>query len=87
MAASFECPLRGAAVNVQVRLHPCKHVAHLSFAAAGCQIVNLPFGELSVPDVEIRQVSDKSLCGIEPPAISVLWQGESIFNEADQEVA
>lgn len=41
LATSFKCPLRGTSVNVKACLHPCKNVAHLCFAAASCQIINL----------------------------------------------
>ena len=34
LAAGLKCPLRGASVNIEARLHPREHVAHLRFAAA-----------------------------------------------------
>lgn len=73
LATGFKCPLRGAAVNFQARLHPGKNVAHLGFAAARCQIVYLPDGQFAIPDVEIRQIPDESLRGIEPSSEHVLW--------------
>lgn len=44
LATSFKCPLRGTSINIKARLHPCKNVAHLRFAAASGQIINLSHG-------------------------------------------
>lgn len=83
LTACLECPLGGAAVNVETRLHPRENVAHLRFAAARGQVVNLPDGQFTVPDVEIGQVPDEGLRGVESPSEHILRWRQMDSIEAD----
>lgn len=83
LATGLECPLGGAAVNVEAGLHPRKHVAHLRFAAARGQVVNLPHRQFTVPDVKIRQVPNESLCCVESSSEHVLRWRQMDLIEAD----
>lgn len=74
LTTSLKCPLGGSSVNINAALQPRKHVAYLRFAAASCQVVYLSNRQLPVPDMKIRQVSNKSLCSIKAPSKRILWK-------------
>ena len=72
LATGFECPLGGSTVDLDVGLGPGDDVAGKGLAAAGGQVVHLPWGQLAVPDVEMGQLAHKRLGGIKPATQSVL---------------
>jgi len=72
LAARFEGPLGGSSVDVEAGLQPGEDVAHLGLAAAGGQVVDLAHRQLAVPHVEVGQVADERLRGVEAPAVRVL---------------
>lgn len=72
LATGFECPLGGTAIDLDVGLSPGDDVARKGLGAAGGQVVHLPWGQLSVPDVEMGQLTHECLGGVEPATQSVL---------------
>lgn len=72
LAAGFKGPFGGSAVNIDVGLRPGDDTARQGFGAASGEVVDLPRGEFSVPDVEMGQFSHKRLGGIKPTTKSIL---------------
>lgn len=75
LATSLECPLGGSTKDLDLGLSPGDDVAREGLAAAGGQVVDLPGGQLAVPDVEMGQLTHKRLGGVKPSTKSVLWRG------------
>lgn len=72
LTTGFKCPFGGSTVNINVGLRPGYDTTRQSFGAAGSQVVDLPWGEFSIPDVEMGQFSHKCLGGIKSTAKSIL---------------
>lgn len=73
LAAGFKCPFGGSTININVGLRPGYDTTRQGFAAASSQVVDLPWGEFSVPDVEVGQFSHKCLGGIKSTTKSILF--------------
>lgn len=74
LTTSFKCPFGGSAININVGLRPGYDTTRQGFGAASGQVVDLPWGKFSIPDVEMSQFSHKCLGGIKSTAKSVLEQ-------------
>lgn len=75
LTAGFKCPFGGSTININVSLRPGYDTTRQGFGAASSQVVDLPRGELSVPDVEVGQFSHKCLGGIKSTTKCILeWK-------------
>lgn len=72
LTTGFKCPFGGSTVDINVGLRPGYNTTRQGFAAASSQVVDLPWGEFSVPDVEMGQFSHKCLGGIKSTTKGVL---------------
>lgn len=72
LTTSFKCPFGGSTININVGLRPGYDTTRQSFGAASGQVVDLPWGQFSVPDVEVSQFSHKCLGGVKSTAKGVL---------------
>lgn len=71
--ARLEGPFGRAAEYFDVALRPGEDVAGRCFAVAGCQVVDLGNRKFPVPDVQVRQLADVGLRGVEASSQRVLW--------------
>lgn len=75
LTTGFKCPFGGSTININVSLRPGYDATRQGFGAASSQVVDLPRGELSVPDVEVGQFSHKCLGGIKSTTKCILeWK-------------
>ena len=80
-ATRLKCPFCGSAVYLNVRLGPREDVPRLCSAVAGGQVVNLPNGQLPVPEIQVRQLADKRLSRVEASSQCVLQGSEREIKE------
>lgn len=72
LTTGFKCPFGGSTININVGLRPGYDTTREGFGAAGSQVVDLPRGKFSIPDVEVGQFSHKCLGSIKSTAKGIL---------------
>lgn len=78
-AARFESPLGGSPKDLDVALRPGEDVPRRRLVTAARQVLDLRRGEFAVPDVQVGQLADVGLRGVEASPERVLRKQGEMF--------